>query len=489
MRKSAFTLIELLVYIAIMGFIIVVAGRVFSDSTAMRVRSQNMIKTAEEVGKVANLISEDISQMGVKAWGGASASSGNANYIISQIPEVYMDIAGTDPATHDSSSFRFFRGNATSDADGSITFDSLIFRKADIDENGEFLGVREISWAVNENGELHRRCRTVASNGGNPSVECPSASDVNEVPEVFIANNIKRFSFYASAPGLQPENPQTPDIAEDIVFPIGSNSAFKLLSKTGGGNVEEINFEYNDTKTIAEVSRFSAKNKFDNPSQDDRSSEVYLADNNANSFTGCLPVPIRDGETYIVEFDMPFLVDNSNILSEEARKDSSSTQFQPGVDHIAVGLRYSDGSKINQISPDVLLYAPQSKEADKHPRYAEFSAKGSLANKNVCVVLTFAFYSPSANQGKLRFTNFKVYRKQTGAYHFVKNDNNYNLDFANKYADENHDNDKLKHKKAVKAFELLLEIDKNGEVAGTYSKGSASTGMAILVPNNGGTYR
>jgi len=488
MRKSAFTLIELLVYIAIMGFIIVVAGRVFSDSTAMRVRSQNMIKTAEEVGKVANLISEDISQMGVKAWGGASASGGNTNYIISQIPEVYMDIAGADPATHDSSSFRFFRSNAISEADGSITFDSLIFRKADIDENGEFLGVREISLAVNERGELHRRCRTVPSNGGNPSVECPDASDMDKAPEVFIANNIKRFSFYASAPGLQPKMPQTTDIAEDIVFPIGSNSAFKLLSKTGGDNVEEIDFN-NVTNTIAEGSRFSAKNKFDNPSQDDRSSEVYLADNNATSFTGCLPVPIRDGETYIVEFDMPFLVDNSNIPSEEARKDSSSTQFQPGVDHIAVGLRYSDGSKINQISPDVLLYAPQSKEADKHPRYAEFSAKGSLANKNVCVVLTFAFYSPSANQGKLRFANFKVYRKQTGAYHFVKNDNNYDIAFANKYADENNDTDKLKHKKAVKAFELLLEIDKNGEVAGTYSKGSTSTGMAILVPNNGGTYR
>jgi len=485
-RKSGFTLIELLVYMAILSFIIVVAGRVFSDSTVMRVRSQNMVRTAEEVGRVSHLISEDISQTGVKAWGMSSASSEGPIYIVSQIPEVYMDITDPDPVNHDSSSFQLFRGHAELETDNSIKFDSLVFRKADIDDNGEFLGIREISWAANEKGELRRWCKTIdGSYGtvGTVSDECPE-----EALPVLIASNLKRFSFHASAPGLPPENVLS-DIAEDMVFPTSSDATFRLLPASNNG-ATGIGFEYitsdNETNTIAQAKHF-AKNPIPSNS---KFNELSFA---KSPYSECLSFEIRKGETYVVEFDMPFLENVSGLISEEleaARKDSSSTQFLPGQDHISVGLRYSsNGNSISDavVSPDVLLYAPQSEEAASQPRYAEFSVRGE-PSEDVCAVLTFAFYSPLAYRGKLRFTNFKIYRKQTGAYHFVSKANKYEDDFAHIYATED-DNPakKLNHKKTVKAFELLLEIDRNGEIAGTYSKDS--TGMAIPVPNNGGTYR
>ena len=435
---------------------------------------------------MANLISEDISQMGVKAWGGrSSASSGNANYIISRISQVYMDTTGTNAALHDSSSFLLFRAN---NPNNNIAFDSLVFRKADINENGEFLGVREISWAVNENGELHRRCRTIFNSSNFPlPEECPEGP-MNEAPAVFIAKDVKKFSFNASAPGLKPGTSGMSTISDGIIFPLNDDHTFKLLAHATNNNsatiIEPQNFLDGDgpNTTVAELKLF-AKNNPGNSNQNDKFDELYFAN---SSSPQCLSFEILNGETYVVEFEMPFF-ENSGAPSEEAQKDSSSTQFQPGRDHIAVGLRYSSSGIIDDVvSSDVLLYAPQHEDAARHPRYAEFSVRGNPAEE-VCVALTFAFYSPLAYKGKLRFTNFKIYRKQTGAYHFVSKDNNYDEDFAKSYVDENNDVNKLKHKKLVKAFELLLEIDKNGEVAGTYSKDS--TGMAIPVPNNGVTYR
>jgi len=474
MRKSGFTLIELLVYMAIMGFIVVVAGRVFSDSTVMRVRSQNMVKTAEEVGKVANLMSEDISQMGAKAWG-TSASSGNADYIISQIPEVYI-------SNDDSSSFKLYHRKNNS------LFDSLVFRRADIDEDGVFLGVREISWAANENGELRRWCKTIDGSNGTPSAECPQSTAL----PVLIAKDVKKFSFYASAPGLPPEpNTEIDNIQLNTVFPSNNDSTFKLLPNTANANADFAEFHYinSATNTIAEFSRIFAKNNSEALSTSDKFNEVYLSAITRTDFKDCIKVPIKNGDTYVVEFAMPFL-ENTGGANETAVKDSNSTQFLPGQDHIAVGLRYNDGNTISGVSSDVLLYPPQSEQAAKEPRYAEFSLREE-PNKDVCVALTFAFYSPLAYKGKLRFTDFKVYKKQTGAYHFVKADEEkrYEQTFAEIYATEDDANTarKLSHKKSVKAFELLLEIDKNGEVAGTYSKDT--TGMPIPVPNNGVTHR
>jgi prepilin-type N-terminal cleavage/methylation domain-containing protein len=486
--KRGFTLIELLVYMAIMGFIIVVAGRVFSDSTVMRVRSQNMIKTAEEVGKIANLISEDVSQMGAKAWGYKDASG---NYIFDnasgvsdasekakQANYVYMSAS-----SNDSSSFRIFRGEK---------FDTLVFRKAEFGTNGDFDGVREITWGVSEKGELFRACRTIAGKESDVCLE-------KDTPDtVTIADNIRRFSIYLSAPGT-PSATGSPanNIQSDTVFPFPSPNtnpySFTLVRNNNSENrtnIRQARVTPGANNTVA-VNNFSA-----NPASEsqpvNRFSEVYLAPTSGTQVSDCIDVPIRAGETYVVEFNMPFPAATKN--------DSSSNQFLPGMDHIAVGLRDSDGNSIDPgISPDILLYAPQSKEAESKPRYAEFTANDKLdrsKTNKVCVALTFAFYSPEAYRGTLYFKDFKIFKKHTGAYHFVRNDGvYYENEFARNYAAEAKEGspvdykERLTHKKNVKAIELLLEIDRNGEVAGTYSKGSAegSTGISIPVPNNGAT--
>ncbi|MDR1813005.1 MAG: type II secretion system GspH family protein [Candidatus Fibromonas sp.] len=474
MRKSGFTLIELLVYMAIMGFIIVVAGRVFSDATGMRVRSQNMIKTSEQVGNVANLITEDISQTGVKTWAYSSASS----YVIDTEKGVYISPA-------DSSSFILSRGAVAVEkgaCNGIIKentdFDEIVFRKAEFENN--IPKVLEIGWKVNNQCELYRRCIT----NGPPNSECTA-----EGQPVLIAKNIRKFSFYASAPGAPPKSGSSVGgLSQDTIFPIGSNTGFRLISPGGTGEAQTISANPGQNNTVASVYGSSVMNVDESgvPSgiaTSHKYGELYLAPVTGSNIEHCHKVPIREGETWAVEFNMPF-----PSGGEISKQDSNLTQFLPGKDHIAVGLRYSDETSTgDRFSNDVLFYPPQDNAADHSVRYAEFFAKADPAGgKEVCVALTLSFYSPLASEGIYHFSNFKVYRKPTGAYHFVKKESGYPEDFAREYATEV-DANKLNHKKNVKAFELLLEIDQNGEIAGTYSQGNANAGIAISVPNNGGT--
>lgn len=475
MRKSGFTLIELLVYMAIMGFIIVVAGRVFSDSTVMRVRSQNMIKTAEQVGNAANLITEDISQMGVKTWAYSSASS----YVISTKEDVYiLKKPSMDPM--DSSSFELYRGatKVTSGACGGIIneatdFDSLLFRRAEFETAGpgNDSKVMEVAWAVNDKCELHRSCQTIS---GTEDEGCPE----DKPASVLIAKNIRKFSLYASAPGVpQPGTGNLQALSPDTVFPTASNSKFNLFSPEASGNaLQKVSVESVNDETTASVSGLSRIKNTGNASS---YAELYLVPVGGD-IPECYDVQIKKGETWVVEFNMPF---SSGTTSD--KQDSISTQFLPGKDHIAVGLRYNDRTGTDDFSSKDVLFYP-SQEQTAAVRYAEFFAKADPATgKKVCVALTLSFYSPLASEGTYYFSNFKIYRKPTGAYHSVKKDNGYEDGFAKVYATES-DPNKVKHKKRVKAFELLLEIDQNGEVAGTYSQGAANAGIAIPVPNNGG---
>ncbi|MDR1811367.1 MAG: type II secretion system GspH family protein [Candidatus Fibromonas sp.] len=487
-NKSAFTLIELLVYMAIMGFIIVVAGRVFSDATVMRVRSQNMIKTAEQVGNAANLITEDISQMGVKTWAYSSASS----FVIDTKPEVYMTLpTALNP---DLSSFQLYRGavNVANEACGKIIredtkFDSLLFRRAEFNENGSFLGVREISWAVNNQCELRRWCKTI---NGTANGECPA-----EALGVIIAKNIRKFSLYASAPGAQPSSgSNSPALSPDTIFPITANTDFKLESRDAdaANGLQTVSSRKDNTNAVAVVFNLDkVKNDVSpqgGPPANKTRAELYFVPSSGN-IPNCHQVPIKKGETWVVEFNMPF---SSEPIPD--KQDSMSTQFLPGQDHIAVGLRYSDHASVGDaFSKDVIFYPSQDEfTAGQSARHAEIFAKADPApNKKVCVALTLSFYSPIASEGTYHFSNFMVYRKPTGTYHFVKAENGYESNFANVYATESDGPNKLKHKRKVKAFELLLEIDQNGEVAGTYSQGikpdgTANAGVAIPVPNNGG---
>ena len=92
--KKGFTLMELLGYMALLGAIVVIAGRAFTDSTKFRVRTHNIISANQEAGNVGPLLQSDISQMGSKS---------DTTYVVHDT--VYMDPRNNDPNKRDSSSY------------------------------------------------------------------------------------------------------------------------------------------------------------------------------------------------------------------------------------------------------------------------------------------------------------------------------------------------------------------------------------------------
>jgi type II secretory pathway pseudopilin PulG len=460
-NKLAFTLIELLVYMAIMGFVIVVAGRAFSDSTSMRVRSQSMIKSAEVTGKISELLREDISQMGTKAWGQVIGTG--SGYEVQVVNEVYNNIGmGANPVINDSSSFILTRAG---------NFDSLTFRKAAFNDTGAFLCVREVRWYATGTGEfrdLHRACRSLACNpainaAGDPDrTVCPVAATPTAV---LIANNVRRFTL----------TPSQPVDSRDTLFPPAGNPNFSLQSRgtqgAASGAVPLSGLGSNNATNIA-LTGF-VKNPINTPPNQARFNEIYLSAPNAAGWGNCASMQLFPGETYSVEFRMPW------FQTGDTKNDSLSTQFQPGVDHISIGLRNpSNGAAIPGASADALVYPPQSELAANRPIHAEFTVRQPT---NACVALTFAFYSLKAG-GKIRFADFKVLRNNnTGSFRFLKQDE---PGFDPDYGVGNQTTPaKRTERRNVRAFQVLLEVEHNGERVGTYS--GDGTGMVIVTPNNG----
>jgi type II secretory pathway pseudopilin PulG len=428
--KRAFTLIELLVYMAIMSFIIVVAGRVFSDSTIMRVRSQNMVKSSEEIGKLANLIREDVSQMGTKAYGEVNGN----NYLVKVEDAVYI---APNTVTPDLSSYMLFKKESG---------DSLVFRKMAFNQNGTYAGVREITWFfLKSDGTIHRGCKTV---NGTEDDECPMSATFKTV---LMGSNITKLEFFPSKPGNLASNPL------DILFSSNADSEFSFQGQPSNGDIVNLIVEEEESNTLS-VRGFPEKNS---SSSDKKHAVLCLAQ--AGS---CIEFQFYQGETYAIEFEMPF------VRGEQG--DSISAQFLPGEDHLAVGLRKNDYiSKPAGAPSDVLIYPPQSYE--NLLRHIEITPKETLS---ASIALTFAFYSPKAYLGRLRFKNFKVFRKSDEAFHFPKGD--YGTDFPK---DDDYGTEYLAEKKNAKAFEMVLEVERKGEKTGTYAKNE--NGMVILTPNNG----
>jgi type II secretory pathway pseudopilin PulG len=464
--KRAFTLIELLVYMAIMGFIIVVAGRVFSDSTDMRVRSQNLLKSSEEIGKLANLIREDISQMGAKAWG-LNTSEG---YKVVAHPSVYWSTDNSDPNKKDFSSY-ILTGKPPNRAESDFA-DSLVFRKAVFDADGKFIAVREIAW-YRSNDSLFRKCREVSSacpsNAtaglfcGGKDGDCDFKGNINDASGVLIATNIVNFKLTPSMPTVQ-----------DTLFPPSGNDDFSLYSRTTGTAIHIASS--NNYGTITDVSDFKINA---NTSVQDKS-ELYLAryKDSPDTWTDCEKLDFQKNEIYAIEFKMPLDLEEYG---------NSSTQFIPGRDHLAIGLRTNDGGKIDDAPGDVLFYPPQDASGDI-ARHIEFSVKKDDIN-DACVAITLAFYSPKAGDGTLVFRDFKVFRKADESFHFPEPDEaGYNSLYGVE-PDDATPEEKIKEKRSVKAFELILEIaigkenDPKRRKSGTFSQ--KGKGIIIATPNNG----
>jgi len=452
--KRAFTLIELLVYMAIMGFIIVVAGQVFKDSTVMRVRSQNMIASAEQIGKLSSLLNEDMSQMGTKAWG----KNENNNYNVSVESKVYMDATGANP---DFSSY-----NLTHSTESTDSLDNLVFRKISFDDEGKSLGVREISWYVSGDS-IYRSCRTIEGTD-TENDSCPS-----DVPlSVLMGTDIKKFYLMPSVPGMS----LTPgaNVPEDTLFGKDTDLGFSLKERTEGERVST-----SLGVSPANGNKVTLYNFVGNSEGNTTFNQVYLGEKDVMNWKECSLFALRKGETYAVEFKMPLFEENNKL-------DIFSSQFLPGKDHIAVGLRDRNGGTVGPI--DVLLYPSQSESKDedvntKMLRRAEFSLENDTT---ACVALTFAFYSPNARKGRLQFSEFRVFHVNTKAFHFPKEgeadyDPNYGTEA---FADVK---ERIRQKENAKAFQLILETSKGktGKDEKTRTSSAEGNGMVILTPNNG----
>jgi len=433
--KKAFTLIELLVYIAIMGFIIVVAGRAFSDSTGMRLRTQSMTRATEEANKMAALLKEDISQMGAKSI--FKLGTGTNPDEFKAAKKVYIDPDNSNPASKDSSSYKL-----TPD-DNSDKFHKIEFQKVHYAADGKTCrAVLKITWEVEAN-TLYRKCELVSGQD-----DCANAIDASECPsKVAMIADVRTFTLLPSKHASQTGFPFGGSMPLNSPAP-----TFKLLDRGNSGE------DYIELSSIAQPSATNYNTAtiegfVKNESSGKKLNQLFVAagDEPSISYTDCKKFNFKKDTVYAIQFKMPIHKNGSDY--------DDMALFRPGDDHIAVGLRKFDASgDYSKVGTDFMIWAPQTENSDNQNHYMEFSVPANA--NNTCVVFEFAFYSPSASNGTLRIKDFEIKLKNDKGYIFEEN-------YEPPTAD----------KKNVKAFKLVLEIDRRGET------GRAE--IVISTPNNG----
>lgn len=421
--KKGFTLIELLVYISLLGIIILIAGRVFTDSTSFRVRTQSMLKATEEATQVSVLIQEDIASMGAKSWktGAAAVDSFQIETL------VYMDPDNATKTLRDSSSYKLKRS--------STGKDSIVFRKADYKSNGTFLAVREISWYLAAGGNLWRSCRTTK---GTASASCAST---NPPVPVLMAENVEIFSLTPGTPG---------DTAVRL-FPSAAGAGFRLVPRVGDANFTGIGISPTNGDNTVALSLFA--NNYNDATKEPNLSgkvanEVYVAAKSGNAGTWstlCHEFTFSPHVPYLISMNLPYLQNKIQM-------------FRAGMDHMAIGLRKKNGSAVAGVS-DFSFYPSQSDSA-KTIRTVELMLSETT---KACLAFTFAFYSPIAHQGSLVITDLTVVKQSNRTYEFK---DSYSENVTN-----------VARKKDVKAFRLELKVQKRGE--------SGEVQIIIPVRNNG----
>jgi len=407
--KKGFTLIELLVYVSLLGVIILIAGRVFSDSTSFRLRTQNMLMATEEANKVAILIEEDLSSMGSKSWKTVSASSDSFNVETT----VYIDPDNADDTKKDSSSFLLTRGGGK---------DSIVFRRTEYHANGSFSSVQEIAWFL-KGTSLWRSCKTLE---GTATTVCTK----DAIPEpVLMAQNVETFSLTPGMPGSGP----------DTLFPSSAGAGFRLLKRVGGNFVDaNIDPEVPGGTSILISGLAHNYNYVTNEpdSLNKIANELYVHPHSANTVTwgNCQEFTFLPKTPYAIKMNVPYLKNNI-------------TMFRPSYDHMAIGLRKTNGNLI----PNVTDYAfyPSFSNSSKSERYIEFMLSDTT---KACIAFTIALYSPLLDNSSIQIENLTVLHLSNRSYQFGT--------FSDNVTD-------LTLKKNVKAFKLHLKVinrNESGEV-------------------------
>ena len=431
MRKSGFTLMELMVYIAIVGIVVIVAGRAFSNSTKMRVRTESMIKANATVEEAGMLMHEDIAQMGAK-----SAKEDGVSYDIHEKDQffvsdsVYMDIHGND-----FSSFSRVQKDKN---------DEFTMREMRFDENGHFVSVEEVVWFVNDQ-KLYRRCRLLDAKT-NGSSECPKDGNTVE-----IIDNVTEFKVVPAKPAVLAGTsskifPSTDASSREFRLIPRNQGDFVLLTRDpekGGPQVVLSNFASNydkDNQTALETKKanqlYAATGTDDSPI------------NETSWSTNCSRITLEARTEYELSFE---------VVYNNSAKEKKSRSFCPGVDHMTVGFRNpTDGSAVSDMS-DFVFY-PSYETADNK---RSFRIKPESTKANVCIAFTFSMFSPTVSDGSITIANLSLSKVEDSEY-----------DFEESYYPTN-----VEDKQKIKAFKLSLTIKQNGE--------SGVVSAIVPTPSNG----
>ena len=480
--KSGFTLMELMVYIGLLGLIVIIAGQAFSDSTRMRLRSQNMLQASEVAENVATILKADVAQTGAKTSMEDGVSGVGAQYG-NKFSGVYTDMY-MDPANGDSSSF------SVTTKDG---FDSLTIRRLRFDDCGYFLAKEQIAWYV-RNGVLRRKCKflpnttmQIPEGGGDPVVvdiplpdhdaSCksiiPDDDPCKDSIEVEFADGVSAFKVIPSKPGTLADNV--------LLFPAAGVTEFRFVGRDDGNR--ELPLIYNESEEVNKGGNTQTLTNFyqnfDNVQEQIKSeeqrkvNEVIAIRNETTSLTSWQALCSQDGnhftfepgEQYEISFEV-FASDPPSPSGSDKKLKNKSKLFIPGVDHMSVGLRDKETGnfvKVNEVVQvnDFMFFPPlgSAGEGSGPGRSMRFS----VANKvqNACLAFTFACYSPLASQGKISISNLRLTKIPSANYSFEEYDFN-----AHK-----------KDKQNVKAFLLKLDVKRNGE--------SGHAEFVIPAPSNG----
>ena len=450
--KSGFTLMELIVYMGIVGIVVVIAGQAFSNSTKFRIRTDNMIKATQEAENVAMLFKNDVEQMGAKISKEISGAAGSNDVFsaTTDAQDVYINY-GTDQSSY----------TLTAGTD----YDELSFRRFRFNENGQYIAVEEVGWFV-KGDTLKRYCRTISGIGDDDV--CPKVASVAAAKQdaIAMANGVKKFLVTPAMPGVHHDN-----IAQ--IFPSCTaepcSQEFRLISRTGsvagGGDYMTLSIasdesNYRNVTLTGFVSNYdNSNNALAGTAEAAPKVNQVFAIENSDGLGSWSARCSETGNHFTLEPNIEYEISFSLLNNAHYER-----TFVSGKDHMAVGFRTREGVKPAGV--DDFMFFPPISDPSSGTRKMRFSVPNKI--ENVCLVFTFACYSPLVASGRITISDLSLKKVETSNYFF---DYSESKEFS------------VKDKAKVKAFRLQLQVSrgaKNGK--------SGETGEVDLIvptPSNG----
>lgn len=454
---------------AIVGIVVIIAGEAFSNSTKVRVRTDNMIRANQDAENIATIFKDDVEQLGTKSAKGAG------NTFTSASKRIFIDPDNADANKKDLSSFRI-----TKDEDG---FSNLTFKRTRYSDNGEYQAIDSIQWYVEDN-ILKRNCTTIAAaTGFTLPADDPCVGENAEPAPINMASNVTLFDIEAARPGTTEDRTKkfpTDGTDQFILYPRLDASGEYERSFVAFSSTNESNEMLQASNSIT-LSGFwsnyqNVEDNLDNAILNEGEQKVNqaIAINSTESFDSDWRSLCLAGGAMMLSPDTVYEI--SFEVTSQSSKDRSVT-FVPGKDHMSVGFRIpSTGSypkaknePHNVILPDFLFYPPLDNNMGDGAgiRTMRFTVPERI--ENACLAFTFAFYSPLVATGRVTIKNLQVNQVASANYKFD--------------GFESESTDNIKEKKNVKAMKLKLQISRGAKNGGKGETGDIN--LVIPIPSNG----